>query len=184
MTTGRAGSFPLIELTAVEIVRFTEQIPTPTAAGCRIWAGELNNKGYGRFAIWRPHRTRRLLAHRVNYYLTTDQDIAGLRLLHSCDTPACVEVSHLRTGTQADNTRDAISRGRAVFPPHKFGEDHGHAKLTWEQVRFIRANSGSATHREIADCFGVSPSAIGLILAGKTWRSDPLAPSQITAGAA
>jgi hypothetical protein len=36
----------------------------------------------------------------------------GVNVLHACDDPSCVRSAHLRFGSQADNLRDAIARGR------------------------------------------------------------------------
>jgi hypothetical protein len=36
----------------------------------------------------------------------------GVNVLHACDQPACVRAAHLRFGSQAENLRDAIERGR------------------------------------------------------------------------
>lgn len=36
----------------------------------------------------------------------------GLVVMHSCDTPACIEPKHLKLGTVADNNRDMAQKGR------------------------------------------------------------------------
>jgi hypothetical protein len=36
----------------------------------------------------------------------------GMKVLHACDEPACVRAAHLRVGSQAENLRDALERGR------------------------------------------------------------------------
>lgn len=36
---------------------------------------------------------------------------------HYCDNPPCCNARHLYVGTQADNIRDAMVRGRHVPPP-------------------------------------------------------------------
>lgn len=52
-------------------------------------------------------------AHRVSYELLT-----GKRLFyqgcHSCDVPACINPDHIFDGTQSQNMRDAVKKGRMV----------------------------------------------------------------------
>ena len=74
---------------------------------CWLWQGPLMNKGYGTVKC----NHRRWLAHRFSLYLYLGREPQGL-VLHSCDNPPCVNPRHLREGTHADNTRDAIERGR------------------------------------------------------------------------
>jgi hypothetical protein len=101
-----------VELKPSEVERFKGKIGAPTVDGCRLWTGEVNNKGYGRFTVYRGDDRRRLLTHRLAFELETGVDPGAAKLLHSCDTPPCCEPSHLRLGTQADNMREAADKGR------------------------------------------------------------------------
>jgi len=76
--------------------------------GCWEWGANRNPSGYGRFRL----NGRMEVAHRVGYSLAFGQIPDGLFILHSCDNPPCVNPSHLRAGTKADNMRDMVQRGR------------------------------------------------------------------------
>lgn len=76
--------------------------------GCWLWNRQLYPSGYGSF--FAHGRNRR--AHRFSYELYKGEIPEGLLVLHSCDTPRCVNPDHLRVGTDQDNTQDKISRGR------------------------------------------------------------------------
>lgn len=80
---------------------------------CDIWEGNLKD-GYGRLYV----NCIAVRAHRLVWlqeYGHTD-----LMILHSCDTPACINLDHLRAGTPADNMRDMSQRGRS----HNQGKTH------------------------------------------------------------
>lgn len=81
----------------------------PAHGGCWVWAGRLNESGYGILSIgnypWKAHRLAYVLHHNTTI---TPRDL----VLHSCDNRKCVNPDHLRTGTQSDNVKDAVSRGR------------------------------------------------------------------------
>lgn len=76
------------------------------STGCLIWRGAKNENGYG--VVMSPYGSR--LAHRVSFMLAYDEPVHDV--CHKCDTPACIEPTHLFDGTQADNIRDALAKGR------------------------------------------------------------------------
>lgn len=75
---------------------------------CKIWEGDTFPNGYGR--LYRDGKT--LLAHRVAYEEANGPIPDGLFVLHHCDNPPCIEVSHLFLGTNQDNARDMVEKGR------------------------------------------------------------------------
>jgi len=79
------------------------------ADGCWTWGGATNRKGYGRFTVGGKLR----LAHRLVWAWTRGPIPDGVRVLHHCDNPACVNPKHLFLGTDQDNTNDMVAKGRA-----------------------------------------------------------------------
>jgi hypothetical protein len=79
--------------------------------GCYLWAGKKNAKGYGRI---KDSNGKEVMAHRVAFRLKTGVSIPdGFVVCHRCDTPSCVNPSHLFLGTQIDNLADMNAKGRA-----------------------------------------------------------------------
>jgi hypothetical protein len=58
------------------------------------------------------------LAHRIAYELECGPVPEGMFVLHRCDNPPCVRVSHLFLGTRADNLADMRAKGRGVGGPN------------------------------------------------------------------
>lgn len=88
-------------------------------------------------------------------------------ILHTCDNPPCVNFRHLRPGTQSDNVRDMIQRGRKN--PAR-GEQHGMSKLTEKAVLQIRqALALGERQTEIAKRHEASKHTIHLISERKVW---------------
>ena len=78
------------------------------SSGCWLWFGIVNKKGYGKFRL----SGKFVGAHRAAYELFKGEIPSGKWVLHTCDVPNCVNPEHLYTGTQSDNERDKVSRGR------------------------------------------------------------------------
>ena len=75
-------------------------------------------------------------------------------------------VENLEWVTAAENTRHAVATGLQAQ-----GEDRPKAKLTNEQVRFVRENPGGLAQRALAGMFGVSQAVISAIQLGKKYKN-------------
>lgn len=102
------------------------------------------------------------LAHRVAYELThgsieAGRGYHGTVIRHKCDNPICCNPAHLEAGTQKDNVRDMVDRGRFVNNSPS-GEAHGNAILNNAQREAIKADPRG--HSEVARQYGVSPQVV------------------------
>lgn len=93
--------------------RFMQNVEPEPNTGCWLWSGGESAHGYGCFSFGRAGRSK--LAHRASYEMFIGEIPAGLHVCHSCDTPACVNPDHLWPGTDRDNVRDMMAKGRGGF---------------------------------------------------------------------
>ena len=97
--------------------RFWEKVKK--GPGCWEWTGGKDSKGYGSFMLCVEGFSWHVSAHRVSWKLTTGYLPIGKSILHRCDNPSCVRPDHLWAGTQMDNMRDAVNKGRTHHPAKK-----------------------------------------------------------------
>lgn len=142
--------------------RLEKYIERDPNSGCWLWSGCVSVHGYGQISI----RNRRTLAHRKVWEVRQGEIPPGLHLCHRCDTPACVNPSHMFLGTQADNVADMHGKGRA---PSRRGVRAGRAKLTEAQVREIRAMRGGERAADTAARFGICTRQVHTIQSGQQW---------------
>ena len=147
------------------IARFWAKVDRSNPDGCWLWTAALS-KGYGN--AWTG--TRQIQAPRFAWILTHGEIPDGAQVLHDCpggDDPRCCNPAHLWLGTNADNQRDAVRKGRHADVR---GQRNGMAKLTEEQVRAIRAErAAGATLTAIAARYGVSFPLVSMICSRKVW---------------
>ena len=124
---------------------------------CWEWKGNRTRAGYGTF--------RGTTAHRFIFQSIHGPVADGLVVMHDCDNRACCNPTHLRTGTQKENIADMHRKGRAG-DCRVFGERHGRAKLTTEQVRAVLAafKAGGKSQRQIGALVGVTQSHVSNIV--------------------
>ena len=110
--TRRRGGGPRPMTVAERIAHFWSQVKRDSD-GCWEWQAATFHNGYGMFAAGRKNGKAVVRhAHRIAYELTHGLTPRGLVVMHTCDNPKCCNPSHLRAGTQADNLRDAVAKGR------------------------------------------------------------------------
>lgn len=145
--------------------RFWSNVDKRGPDECWSWTASINARrdGYGRFWIKRvEYRTNRMA-----YWLHYGVDPADQDACHTCDNPPCCNPAHLFKGTRAANLEDMTRKKRRVY-----GEQHGIAKLTREQVAEIKRLyvPRKVGCYQLADRFGVTEMTIHKIISGKTWR--------------
>ena len=142
--------------------RFNEKYIPVTEAGCWLWTAYVSTAGYGTIQI---DARNHILAHRASWEIHRGAIPDGMRVCHKCDVRCCVNPSHLFLGTQSDNIRDAVQKGRFTGPR---GERQWLAKLAIETVREIKLSKEAG--RALAKRIGVSFSTISDIRRGRTWK--------------
>lgn len=131
--------------------------------GCWIWVGTYDKGGYGRFG------SQTKPAHRAMWEMLFGEIENGMHILHKCDNRGCVNPLHLFLGTNYDNIQDKWAKGRGVVPG-LYGENHGMAKLTNEEVRKLREKHSTGRYllRELASEFGINEGHVSAIVNYKT----------------
>lgn len=144
-----------------EVRLFRDSRPNEVT-GCIEWTKHLDESGYG--VIGYGSRCKR--THRVSWEFCNGPIPSGLCVLHRCDNPKCLNVSHLFLGTKADNNADKLAKGR-----QSKGSKHGFAKLTEEDVSEIRRrHANGEKQKDLAEEYGVSGCAIWQVVSRKYWR--------------
>lgn len=140
---------------------FEERSTPVTETGCWIWLRYVDKYGYGTMKV-KGHFAK---AHRASYEAFNGHIPDGLHVMHKCDTPSCINPSHLMLGNAADNMADMARKGRCNS---QRGVSNGSSKLSDDDVRAIRKDD--RTNREIAKDFGVSHTTIGNIKNNQFWK--------------
>lgn len=125
-------------------------------SGCWLWQGApTGNNGYGQVTIGGIKHA----VHRLMYRLAHGPIPEGMDVMHSCDTPLCINPAHLSAGTHDDNMADMRNKGRSA------------TKLTAHQVRDIRTwIAAGKSNVYLGRVFGVSASTISRIRTGEGWQ--------------
>jgi hypothetical protein len=130
---------------------------------CWTWQGAGKGNGYG--------NTSHGPAHRYAYQLLVGPTPQGLDVCHKCDNRACINPDHLFLGTRRENMADCKRKGRTARGGalgERRGENGTAAKLTWAQVRVIRASQEDS--KVLARHFGVTSDNINRIRRHDTWK--------------
>lgn len=129
---------------------------------CLIWPfGKLQSRPTTNI---RGHATSvcRIICERIYGPAPTDTHEAA----HSCGKGhlGCVSPKHLRWANPAENHADKLLHGT-----DNRGNRHGMAKLTANEIIYIRSLKGILTQKEIANIFSISNQHVSEIISRKTW---------------
>lgn len=147
----------------------------PHLGPCWVWIGGTNGHGYGTFGeLW----NRPGYAHRYSWKIHRC-DPGEFQVCHHCDNKGCVNPAHLFLGTAKDNMQDMWRKGRGPERDLR-GDANPRAILPGKDIARIRARyaAGGVTQQELADEYGLSRTALGACLRGRSWgAADGVPPS-------
>jgi hypothetical protein len=128
------------------LIRFFEKV-TMTST-CWLWAGSKNLDGYGRFKV----HGKLVRAHEFSLQISRGNRSSIPYIMHTCDTPSCVNPSHLIVGSHRDNMRDALKKGRhrafkLTHCPNGHEINMENARYTRQGIRLCAPCMKKATER-------------------------------------
>lgn len=133
-------------------------------ATCYIWTGAVGSDGYGRIAIKnRIDGSRMVTPHQIAAVLRFGPIPVGATVLHDCDVRLCcrADPGHVRIGTQGENIRDAVRRGRIVGPRPGRVDVRG------------KVGASRAIQAAVLTAADQSPEALAAVLAAVIAEGDP-----------
>lgn len=140
--------------------------PGPLATDCWLWTGTTDRDGYGKIRV----KDHMRLVHRIAYAeFVGPLPIDKPEVNHGCDVRRCWRPNHLHPGTVQSNTAERDQRGRQSVLK---GNDLPHARLTPAGVMALREEyaRGGVRQEELAARFGISPSAVSLVIRRRNWK--------------
>ncbi len=111
-------------------------------------------------------------AHRVSFVHHFGVIPSDLNVCHRCDNPSCVRPEHMFLGTNFDNARDAVRKGRNRPGRWKRGFE-GSGELA-AVVKIARAQR-NVTQTQLSVIIGCRQSLISRLEAGKSRVGNELA---------
>jgi hypothetical protein len=147
--------------------RIVQRVEFDTNGGCWLWPGAVQGT-YGGIKI-RPF-TALFAVHRITHWHDKGPIPEDLLACHHCDVRTCCNPSHVFAGTQSENIKDAVRKGRhGIRIRNRLirGELHPFAALTDEDIRAINILHAQGFRAPyLALRFGVTEGHVFKVLRG------------------
>lgn len=149
----------MIPIDLINLERFWNKVDKD--GDCWEWTA-YKHKDRGMFRVG----NRMYNAPRVSYTIANGNFSSNLYVLHTCDNPSCVNPEHLFIGTQDDNMKDMVSKGRQHF--HR-GIENGRCKTDLETVieikKLLKLGKSAANIRDLGYPYRLAAK----IKSGENW---------------
>ena len=89
----------------------------------------------------------------------------GMVVRHKCDNTNCVNPEHMELGTQLDNIKDTVERGRTTR-----GEKNPASKINAQIAKEIRELQGKLSIEKVSEKFNISVTQVWRIWTGENWK--------------
>lgn len=150
-------------LSQSDIARFHSKFKS--GDGCWEWLDSCkSNKGYGILVV----NKKKIYAHRLSYHIFVGPIPPGLDVLHHCDNRPCIRPSHLFLGTDLENARDRMIKGRNG---DMNGEKAGMSKVPNTIAKEIRMLYGKYHWKTLNLIYGLSYPSLWRIAKNKSYRT-------------
>lgn len=136
--------------------------------GGRILKPSFSSCGYLHVDLCRGDKPKTCMIHRLVAQAFVDNPDGKPQVNHINGIKTDNRVENLEWVTPSENSRHAVATG---LQSALQGEDSPNAKLTNEQVRYVRENPDNLSGRELARRFNVNPQTISLIQRGKIYQN-------------
>lgn len=124
--------------------------------------------GYHRVSWSMDGPKQSIYLHRLVWIAFRGLIAVGIQVNHKDGNRSNNRLSNLNLKTNAGNTKDGYKRNGN---PLRSGVNHTLAKLTENQVRFIRRNGNKVTNDNLARKFNVSKKAINNVIHGRSYKN-------------
>jgi len=111
---------------------------------CIEYKGSIGNSGYG--MDYDPDTQKTITAHRLAFKQANG--FLPPVVMHICDNKICVNPEHLKAGTQSDNIKDCVAKGRYV----------SRQKVSDQDIKAIQSDPRSS--RVLGKVYGVNQKTI------------------------
>lgn len=127
-----------------------------------------DSDGYLTVAIYIGGKRKTVKVHRIVAELFIENPENKPQVNHKDGCKQNNFVENLEWTTPSENTRHSYANGLQITPQ---GEDHHNAKLTCEQVLYIRENPNGLNIYELAEKFNVVFQTISAIQLGRRYKN-------------